>query len=152
NDGWPPTRKLTLRHTPKKSGYFASSKAWAVAIDTNSAANAIEIDPRLSMAVLPCHQRAKGSNPRAASLSFGTTLPHFAAPKASMPPLDRAAHGRHLLHRAAPGFSDRFHRLEEVAARVGDRRHARGVEPPAVLQFVPGVEAEEIRGALRVIG
>src|SRR5688500_6808747 len=54
------------------------------------------------------------------------------------PPLDRAADARHLFGRAASGFGDLLHRLEQLppldlgAARTGI------VDPPAILQLEGG--------------
>ena len=50
------------------------------------------------------------------------------------------------------GLGDHQHRFVEVAPRVRHGLRSRLIEPAAILQFVLGVEAEEIRRAHRVIG
>src|SRR5512143_1447104 len=68
-------------------------------------------------------------------------------------PLDRAAHARYLLGRPPAGLGHLLHGLEQVTARALRRGFlARLVEPAAVLQFQPAVEAKAIRGAHRAIG
>ena len=69
-----------------------------------------------------------------------------------MLPLDRTSHRRNLLFRSAARLGHLLHRFEQVAARIWRRLYARSIEPPAILQFVLRVEAEEIRRALSVIG
>src|ERR1700750_195526 len=70
----------------------------------------------------------------------------------SVPPLDRATHARGLLRWAAAGHRDLRHRLEKLAPLGRRVAHTRGIEPATVLQLVIGVEAKEIRRALRTIG
>ena len=49
------------------------------------------------------------------------------------------------------GFGHLLHRLEKVAAGIGQQRRARRIEPPAILQFVLRVEAEEVGRTLGTI-
>ena len=70
----------------------------------------------------------------------------------SVLPLDRTAHGRKLLFWPVACFGHLFHRFKQVATSIRDRRHARGIEPTAVLQFVLYIEAEEVGCALSAIG
>ena len=50
------------------------------------------------------------------------------------------------------GFGHLLHRLEKVAAGIGQQRRARRIEPSAILQFVLLIEAEEVGRALGTIG
>src|SRR2546430_16711631 len=67
-------------------------------------------------------------------------------------PLDRTSHGRRLLPRAAAGLGYLLHCFKQVAPRVRNEGGARGIEPAAILQLVPGIEAEEVRRALSAVG
>jgi hypothetical protein len=50
------------------------------------------------------------------------------------------------------GFGHLLHRFEKVAAGIGHQRRARRIEPPAILQLVLRVEAEEVGRALGAVG
>lgn len=55
--------------------------------------------------------------------------------------------------RAAPGFGDLSHGFIKLAPGIGGPGLlARGIQPPAILQPAPGIEAEEIGGAGRAPG
>src|SRR5437016_13821885 len=66
-------------------------------------------------------------------------------------PLDRATHARGLLQRPASSLDYLRHRVVKLAPSARQGAGASGVEAAAILQFVLGVEAEEVGGALRAI-
>jgi hypothetical protein len=77
------------------------------------------------------------------------SLPDWPAILASIPPLYRTTHGGQLVRRAMTGLGHLLHRFEQVAARIWRRLYTRSIEPPAILQFIVRVKAEEIRRALK---
>ena len=68
-----------------------------------------------------------------------------------MLPLDRTTHRGRLFCGAVISVGHQLHRLKQITAGIGDRRYARGIEPPAILQFVLRIKAEEIGRALGAV-